>query len=109
MEINPISNQTLRVVKDLRMHPAIGYLNYVIYISINNDDLTLYNTKGVNYDFFVCAASMEFDLFDFKLIGLSSIDSAQISDDLKNIYKEKFLNEWMEFNKEICLELVDKE
>ena len=51
MEINPISNQTLRVVKDLRMHPAIGYLNYVIYISINNDDLTLYNTKGVNYDF----------------------------------------------------------
>ena len=33
------------------MHPAIGYLNYMIYISINNDELTLYNTKGVNYDF----------------------------------------------------------
>ena len=109
IEVNPISNQTLRNVRDLRMHPGISYLNYGINICISNDDPTIYNTKGVNYDFFVCAASMEFDLFDFKLIGLSSIDSAQISDDLKNIYKEKFLNEWMEFNKEICLELVDKE
>ena len=88
VEINPISNQTLRVVKDLRMHPAIGYLNYGINICINNDDPTIFNTEGVNYDFFICAACMEFDLFDFKLIGLYSIESSEISDELKKIIKK---------------------
>ena len=38
IEINPISNQSLRNIRDLRMHPAISYLNYGICISINNDD-----------------------------------------------------------------------
>ena len=41
-------------------------LNYGINICINNDDPTIFNTEGVNYDFFICAACMEFDLFDFK-------------------------------------------
>ena len=103
MEINPISNQTLRVVKDLRMHPAIGYLNYGINICINNDDPTIFNTEGMNYDFFIWAACIEFDLFDFKLIGLYSIESSEISDELKKIYKEKF-EEWKLFNKDFCLE-----
>ena len=104
MEINPISNQTLRVVKDLRMLHAIGYLNYGINICINNNDPTIFNTEGVNYDFFICAAYMEFDLFDFKLIGLFCIESSEISDELKKIYKEKFEEEWKLFNKDFCLE-----
>ena len=66
LEINPISNQTLRQVRDLRLHPCIGYHNQGIKICINNDDPTLYNTKGVAYDFFVVAAIMEFDILDFK-------------------------------------------
>ena len=97
LEINPVSNQTLRQVRDLRIHPCIGYHNNGIKITINNDDPTLYNTKGVNYDFFVVAASMEFDLLDFKCFGLNSIDGSQISDDLKEEYKTKFLNSWDNF------------
>ena len=97
LEINPISNQTLRQVRDLRLHPGIGYHNTGIKICINNDDPTLYNTKGVNYDFFVAAAGMEFDLIDLKCFGLNSIDGAIISDELKDEYKNKFLKEWDEF------------
>ena len=44
LEINPISNQTLRQVRDLRIHPCIGYHNNGIKCTINNDDPTLYNT-----------------------------------------------------------------
>ena len=62
LEINPISNQTLRQVRDLRLHPCIGYHNQGIKCCINSDDPTLYNTKGSNYDYFVAAAIMEFDL-----------------------------------------------
>ena len=97
LEINPISNQTLRQVRDLRLHPCIGYHNQGIKICINNDDPTLYNTKGVAYDFFVSAAVMEFDLLDFKCFGLNSIDGAQINDELNKEYKNKFLKSWNEF------------
>ena len=97
LEINPISNQTLRQVRDLRLHPGIGYHNNGIKITINNDDPTLYNTKGVNYDFFVSIAAMEFNLFDLKCFGLNSIDGASISNEAKIEYKKKFLNDWEQF------------
>ena len=44
------------------------------------------------------------NLFDFKLIGLYSIESSEISDELKKIYKEKFEEEWKLLNKDFCLE-----
>ena len=97
LEINPISNQTLKLVRDLRLHPCIGYHNNRVKICINNDNPTLYNTRGVNYDFFVAFVAMEFDLIDFKCFGINSIDGAQISEELKNSYKKKFLKEWDEF------------
>ena len=91
LEINPISNQTLRQVRDLRIHPCIGYHNNGMKICINNDDPTVYNTKGVKYDFFVVCAAMEFDLIDLKCFGLNSIDGAQISNEIRNEYKSKFI------------------
>ena len=97
LEINPISNQTLRLVRDLRFHPCIGYHNNGVKICINNDDPTLYNTKGVCYDFFVASAAMEFDLLDLKCFGINSIDGSQISEELKNNYKNNFLKEWDDF------------
>ena len=97
LEINPISNQTLRQVRDLRLHPSIGYHNNGIKITINNDDPTLYNTKGVTYDFFVSVVTMEFNLLDLKCFGLNSIDGSQVSDELKKEYKNKFSKDWNEF------------
>ena len=97
LEINPISNQTLRQIRDLRFHPCIGYHNNGIKCTINNDDPTLYNTVGVNYDFFVVCAAMEFDILDLKCFCLNSIDGARITNELKNEYKNNFLKEWNSF------------
>ena len=97
LEINPVSNQTLRHIRDLRLHPCIGYHNNGIKCTINNDDPTLYNTKGLKYDYLVSAACMEFDLIDFKCFGLNSIDGAQISNELRNEYKSTFMNSWNQF------------
>ena len=94
LEINPISNQTLRLVRDLRIHPCIGYHNNGIKICINCDDPTIENTKGVCYDFFVSFVIMEFDLIDFKCFCLNSIEGAQISNELKNEYKLLFQKDW---------------
>ena len=87
----------MRQIRDLRLHPCIGYHNNGIKCTINNDDPTLYNTKGVKYDFLISAASMEFDLIDFKCFGINSIDGAQISNELRNEYKSKFLSSWNQF------------
>ena len=97
LEINPLSNQTLRLIRDLRLHPCIRYHNNGVKICINNDDPTIYNTKGICYDFFVAAAAMEFDLIDFKCFVINSIDGSLISEELKNIYKNTFLKEWDDF------------
>ena len=97
LEINPLSNQILRQIRDLRLHPCIGYHNEGIKCTINNDDPTLYDTKGVKYDFLVVAATMEFDLLDFKCFCLNSIDGAEISNEMRNNYKNNFGNEWNAF------------
>ena len=97
LEINPISNQILRLVRDLRIHPCIGLHNKGVKICINNDDPTIFNSKGVCYDFFVASAGMEFDLLDFKCFGINSIDGAQISEELRKNYKFNFLKDWEEF------------
>ena len=81
----------------MRIHPCIAYHNNGVKICINNDDPTLFNTKGVCYDWFVSAAIMEFNLLDFKCFGINSIDGAQISEEIKKSYKSKFLKEWDEF------------
>ena len=97
IEINPISNQTLKNVRDLRMHPAVCYLNYGINICISNDDPTLYNTTGVNYDFFVATVCCEFDLFDLKIIALNSIKCSEANEKQKKIDQDVFLKEWSVF------------
>jgi adenosine deaminase len=63
----------------------------------NNDDPTIYNTKGVGYDYFAAVAAMEFDLVDLKCFGLYSIDGSQITEELKKEYKLKYLENWNEF------------
>ena len=97
IEINPISNQTLKNVRDLRMHPAVGYLNEGINICINNDDPTLYNTTGVNYDFFVAAVCCEFDLFDLKVLVLNSIKCSEAKEKEKERDCELLSREWNQF------------
>jgi len=97
IEINPISHQILKNVRDLRMHPAIGYLNLGLKVSISNDDPTVYNTKGVSYDFFVAMAGCQFNLLDIKVVILNSIECSEASEKEKAIYHEKFEQEWKLF------------
>lgn len=97
IEINPISNQTLKLVRDLRMHPAATYLNNGMPIAISGDDPTTYNTSGVTYDFFVAVLSYEWTLKDLKLVCLNSIRYSETDTTEKKKMEELFLKNWQTF------------
>ncbi|XP_055704481.1 adenosine deaminase AGSA [Phlebotomus papatasi] len=52
IEVNPISNQVLHLVSDLRNHPASFYLSQGLSVSISNDDPGFWSAKGLSYDYY---------------------------------------------------------
>lgn len=97
IEVNMVSNQLLRNTRDLRLHPGITYFNDGIKICLSNDDPTIYNTKGVSYDFFIATVAGEFNLLDLKIICRNSIESSIISEELKKKYLKSFEKDWKLF------------
>ncbi|XP_061393073.1 adenosine deaminase 2-like [Musca vetustissima] len=58
LEVNPLSNQILHLVWDLRNHPGTFFMAENIPIVICNDDPGFWNAKGLSYDFYYAIMSM---------------------------------------------------
>lgn len=76
IEVCPISNQVLKLVSDMRNHPASYYVSQNIPMVISNDDPGFWNAKGVSYDFYyalMSLSSLEAGLSFLKQLVLNSI------------------------------------
>lgn len=90
IEVSPLSNQILGYVRDLRVHPASGYLSQGIQCSISSDDPGVFGYNGVTYDYWSIFLAWELDLRAIKKLAMNSITYSLLSD----AEKEKALKVW---------------
>jgi len=95
IETNPLSNQILNFIPDLRHHPLKAYLNFGVRVSISSDDDGIFGTDSIlNFDFLISGLSMDFNLFDYKQVALNSLNSSGISREDINIIKNEWFKRW---------------
>lgn len=105
IEICPISNQVLGYSKDLRIHPAVGYLKQGIPCVIGSDDPLLYKTTGLTHDFWEVIMAWNLTLSDIKQLCLNSILYSSLDNDEKKQMLASWEKSWNLFVKQMLADL----
>lgn len=59
IEVCPVSNQLLRYVTDIRLHPLKNFLNYGLKVAICPDDPGYFGVTAISYDFYFATIGCE--------------------------------------------------
>lgn len=100
IEIAPISNQVLNLVRDLRNHPASALFSENYPVVVSNDDPGLWGAKALSYDFyeaFVGMMSRESDLRALKKLAINSIEYSSLRTNEKTRALKIWNQRWSEF------------
>ncbi|XP_001601908.2 adenosine deaminase 2-like [Nasonia vitripennis] len=100
IEVSPISNQVLKLVKDLRNHPASYFFALDLPVVVSNDDPGFWGARALSYDFyeaFVGIMSSRADLRALKQLALNSIVYSSMNDTEKKSVMEIWEKRWASF------------
>lgn len=100
IEVNPLSNQVLKLVCDLRNHPAAILFSDNYPVVVSSDDPSFWEATPLSHDFyyaFMAIASAQADLRFLKKLALNSIKYSSMSDKEKKEGQWKWQTAWNEF------------
>ncbi|XP_034234311.1 adenosine deaminase 2-like [Thrips palmi] len=104
IELNPISNQVLNLVQDLRNHPGAALLADDYPLVIGSDDPGLWDAKGLSYDFyeaFLGMAGLKADLRTLKQLAINSIQYSAMGEVEKEEALAALATRWQRFIGEV--------
>merc|ERR1712228_431059 len=107
IEVNPISNQVLGLVKDLRNHPAAGLVKTNFPLVISSDDPAVWGALPLSHDFYAAFLAIGGDSADLRFVKqmiLNSFKYSKMSPSEKLSCRAKFEQKWRKTIKEIVYE-----
>ncbi len=104
MEINPLSNQILGYIQDLRNHPASTYLRRGINCTISSDDPLIFDYQGLSYDYWSIYMAWELDLAALKKLSQNGITYSALDEE----DKRKALSVWQDRWNTFVTQSIDK-
>lgn len=100
IEVNPLSNQILGYVKDLRLHPASLMLRHGVQCSISSDDPAIFKYKGLSYDYWYATMAWELNLRDIKKLVFNSVTYSTLDSTEKKVALTNLNKRWNAFVEE---------
>jgi adenosine deaminase CECR1 len=97
LEVCPISNQMLRYIKDLRIHPITEYMARGIQCVICSDDPQIFETVGTYYDLWEVYHGSLIDLRDIKALIKNSYKFSGMTENEKNNKLGQWQKKWDDF------------
>jgi adenosine deaminase CECR1 len=94
VEVCPISNQQLRYVSDLRIHPASGYLNRGVPCVLGNDDPGIFGNDGLTYDYWEAVVAWNLDLRAVKQLAFNSLVYSAMTETEKRVAIDRWQKAW---------------
>ncbi|MEE8387532.1 MAG: adenosine deaminase, partial [Acidiferrobacterales bacterium] len=87
LEVCPVSNYCLGIVKQGEMHPIREMFDAGLNCSINSDDPAMFSTSLVNE--YETLASLGFSWQELRQLNLNALNAAFLDDTVKQYYRDK--------------------
>lgn len=100
IEINPVSNQVLKLVDDYRNHPASTFLSQNIPLVVSSDDPSFWEVAPLTHDFYMAflgMASAGSDLRTLKKLAKNSLKYSSLNETEKADAFAKWQHKWDKF------------